>query len=230
MRRILGGLTYANVVATLALVLALSTGTAWAASSLITGKQIKQSTLTGKHVRNGSLTGQDLKKRSIPLDRLAGGLPTGTIGPAGAAGPAGATGAKGDPGGVGPAGVQGERGPSDAYASDTPYSSAGIAMALTFTFLDTVTLPAGSYVANASVVLTNEGALSSGLVCDLVGVTSNRATATVAAGASSTIPLQAAFTTAGGVLRLRCSLIGGGTIKVNASSVHAVQVDALHQQ
>ncbi len=84
-------LSYANVVATLALVIAVGTGGAWAANKLITGKQIK----------NGSLTGQDIKKGSVGSDRLKAGDVAklrGTAGPAGAAGAAGANGVNGAPG------------------------------------------------------------------------------------------------------------------------------------
>jgi hypothetical protein len=56
--------SYASVVATLALAVALG-GTSYAAVKI-----------TGKDVKNGSLTGKDLKKRSVPLDRLSGSLPT----------------------------------------------------------------------------------------------------------------------------------------------------------
>ena len=65
---------YANVVATLALVVAMG-GTSYAAVKF-TGKDVKNSSLTGKDVKNESLTGKDIKKRSVPLDRLSGSLPT----------------------------------------------------------------------------------------------------------------------------------------------------------
>jgi hypothetical protein len=75
------------IVALLALV-AASAGVGNAATSLITGKQIK----------NGSVTGKDIKNKSVPLSKLSGKLPAGATGPAGAAGPAGPA------GGTGPAG------------------------------------------------------------------------------------------------------------------------------
>jgi hypothetical protein len=59
-------LTYANVVATLALVVALGTGGAWAAAKIsgsllqdrsVTGKKLKKSTVTGKEVTESSLKG-----------------------------------------------------------------------------------------------------------------------------------------------------------------------------
>ena len=79
-------LTYANVVATLALFLALTGGSALAASKLITGSQIAKGTITGANVKNGSLLSKDFKK---------GQLPKGATGATGAAGAAGATGPAG---------------------------------------------------------------------------------------------------------------------------------------
>jgi hypothetical protein len=82
-------LTYSNVIATLALFIALG-GSSYAAIKI-----------TGRNVVNGSLTGNDIKKRSVSLDRLKGGLP------------AGAQGLKGDPGARGDRGEPGPAGPID---------------------------------------------------------------------------------------------------------------------
>lgn len=79
-------LSYSNVIATLALFIALG-GSSYAAIKI-----------TGRNVVNGSLTGSDIKKRSVSLDRLKGGLP------AGAQGLKGDAGARGDRGEPGPAG------------------------------------------------------------------------------------------------------------------------------
>lgn len=77
-------LTYANVLATLALFVALG-GSAYAAT-LITGKQIKDGSITSADIKNGSL---------LALDFKAGQVPAGPAGPAGTAGAAGAAGAPG---------------------------------------------------------------------------------------------------------------------------------------
>src|SRR5204862_168887 len=54
-------LSYANVVGTIALFIALCGGTA-AAKVVITGKNIKNNTVTGADIRNYSLASKDLKK------------------------------------------------------------------------------------------------------------------------------------------------------------------------
>ena len=61
--------TYANVVASLALFLALGGGAAWAANEF-TGANIRDGTLTGVDVKGstsveGTLTGQDIKRGSV---------------------------------------------------------------------------------------------------------------------------------------------------------------------
>jgi hypothetical protein len=82
-------LTYSNVIATLALFIALG-GSSYAAIKI-----------TGRNVTDGSLTGKDIKKRSVALNRLKGKLPRGAQGLKGDAG------AKGDPGATGDAGPAG---------------------------------------------------------------------------------------------------------------------------
>lgn len=102
---------YANVTATLALVIALS-GTSYAAIT-ITGKNIKNRTITGADIKRGTITGTHIKNRTIrgadiagntitsgkirngsllARDFSAGQLPAGAPG---APGPAGASGAAG---------------------------------------------------------------------------------------------------------------------------------------
>ena len=99
-------LSYANVVASLALFVALG-GTGYAAIA-ITGKNVKDASLTGKDVRNSSLTTADVKNGSLlKQDFKAGQLP---------AGPAGAPGAPGAPGLPGQKGDPGEPGAARAYA------------------------------------------------------------------------------------------------------------------
>jgi len=107
MRRMLSSLSYANVMSTLAVILAL-TGTAYAAAT-ITGRDVVNSSITGIDVRNRSLTGADVRNRSLrAVDFARGQLPRGATGPAGPAGPRGATGP------AGPAGPRGATGPAGA--------------------------------------------------------------------------------------------------------------------
>jgi hypothetical protein len=79
-------LTYANIVSSLALFLALG-GVSYAAATLpknsVGSKQIKSNAVTSSKVKNGSLLGKDFK---------AGQLPKGATGPQGPQGPKGDTG------------------------------------------------------------------------------------------------------------------------------------------
>jgi hypothetical protein len=90
-------LTYANVVATLALFAALG-GSSYAAIS-ITGKQVRDGSLSGRDVHNATLTSKDVRDQSL----LAQDFKQGQLG-------AGPQGAKGEPGVAGPAGPKGDKG------------------------------------------------------------------------------------------------------------------------
>jgi hypothetical protein len=79
-------LSYANVTSTLALVIAIGGGSAYAASHLITGKQIAPGTITAKNIKSHSLLSSNFKKGQIPA------------GPRGAPGTNGANGTNGAPG------------------------------------------------------------------------------------------------------------------------------------
>ena len=88
-------LTYANVLSTVAVFVALG-GSAYAATQL-TGGDIKNGSLTGRDVKNGSIESADvrdgqLRRRDFRRGTLLRG-PRGRRGPAGAAGPRGASGA-----------------------------------------------------------------------------------------------------------------------------------------
>jgi hypothetical protein len=100
--------TYANVIATLALFLALGGGGAWAATTISAGSvgtlQLKNGAVTGSKVSEGSLLAKDFMGGQLPAG------PTGPAGPAGAEGDPGPTGSKGPTGSQGLAGKSGERG------------------------------------------------------------------------------------------------------------------------
>jgi hypothetical protein len=104
------GLTYANVMSTIAVFVALGGG-AYAATQLprnsVGTKQIRANAVTASKVRNGSLTKADFKKGQLPAGATGPQGPAGPAGPAGAAGPKGATGATGATGPTGPAGPAG---------------------------------------------------------------------------------------------------------------------------
>lgn len=110
MQRIRGKLTYSNVIATLALVLAVGGGTAYAASAVGSSSSAVVTLCAAK--KGGDLrlpTGRACKAGEQEVSLLSskvvfGGGPTPT-GPAGPAGPAGAQGPQGEKG------PQGERGP-----------------------------------------------------------------------------------------------------------------------
>jgi hypothetical protein len=72
-----GRLSYANVMATVAVFIALG-GASYAAIRI-----------TGTEVVNGSLTGKDIKKKSVAVNRLSGKLPAGPKGEPGETGPPG---------------------------------------------------------------------------------------------------------------------------------------------
>ncbi len=99
-KRITSRLTYANVIATLALFLALG-GTSYAVTALpknsVGTQQLKKNAVTGVKVKDGSLSSADF---------VAGTLLMGDTGATGAAGATGATGPQGETGVAGPAGAQ----------------------------------------------------------------------------------------------------------------------------
>ena len=115
-------LSYANVMATVAVFIALG-GSSYAAIK-ITGKNVKDGSLTGADIKNSTLRGSDIRAGAIKSEDVANGsllqrdfaagqLPAGPQGPkgdTGATGPQGAQGLKGDTGAAGPQGAQGPKG------------------------------------------------------------------------------------------------------------------------
>jgi hypothetical protein len=134
MARFRSHVTYANVIATLALFLALGGG-AYAAIRLpknsVTAKQIKNNAISSPKVKDRSLLAKDFKPGQLP---------------AGAAGPQGPQGPHGD---------VGQTGPSNAYSTALG-STSSLGSGKT---VGTLAVPAGAYVISAVV---NTAALSSG--------------------------------------------------------------------
>jgi hypothetical protein len=132
MKRIFGGTRYANVTATMALVVALG-GTSYAAIKL------PANSVTSKQVKDRSLLKKDFK---------TGQLPAGKTGPAGLAGPAG------------PVGPQGFTGPAGVVASAYKTTDAGPAIAAGDQTVDSITLPGGgNWVVTAKFIAVNGGPL-----------------------------------------------------------------------
>lgn len=177
-------LTYANVMATIAVFVSLG-GTSYAAL-VVTGANIKDGSLTGTDVRNSSLTGTDLRNGSIGLLDIADTAEAalrgrvGDAGPPGAAGSTGAAGAKGDTGPIGPRGIQGETGSqgapgtpgapgtSDTLTATGPEYTPG----LDTTGFNTVQLvvPAGRWLITGRASIRVQSAYSrSSATCDIRG-------------------------------------------------------------
>lgn len=84
-RRLRARLTYANVMSTLAVVLVLGTGTAYAAGS-IGSRQVIDNSLRSIDVKNDNLTGTDLKNGSLGTPELSGATINGLLPRAGSSG------------------------------------------------------------------------------------------------------------------------------------------------
>jgi hypothetical protein len=132
-------LTYANVVATLALVLALAGGTAFAASQVL-----PKNSVGPRQIKKGAVT-------PVKLSKSAKATLTGPRGVTGAQGAKGDTGAKGERGGVGPVG------PSTVYAGfyDGGISFENDAWPATAVIVTLPELPAGAYAIQAKMVATS---------------------------------------------------------------------------
>jgi hypothetical protein len=81
-------LTYANVMATIAVFVALG-GSSYAALK-ITGRNVRDSSLTTRDVKNRSLLGVDFKRGQLPAGQQGAQGPQGPQGPQGTPGPPGA--------------------------------------------------------------------------------------------------------------------------------------------
>jgi hypothetical protein len=238
-------LTYANVMATVAVFVALG-GSSYAALQVtsknvprdaLTGADIKN--LTGRDVRNNSLTGADVKNlrsadiangRLLAEDFAQGQLPKGETGATGATGPKGDTGATGATGAQGPAGDIGPRGPSDAFANtffQTAVPAPGIGVAQPYTR----TLGPGSYVFHAAFraiatggATVSDCALAAGdqemdsKNLDLDGG-ADRKVVTLLATRTLAVPTE---------IRLVCQALAGGGYNVDEGHVVALQVAEVH--
>jgi Collagen triple helix repeat (20 copies) len=120
------GAGYANVTATVALVIALG-GTGYAAVTLprnsVGAAQIKGNAVNATKIKNGSVTGTDVKDGSLSkADFEFGQLVSGPAGPAGPTGAKGDAGAMGATGATGPQGPKGDKGDPGIAPPTTPGS------------------------------------------------------------------------------------------------------------
>jgi hypothetical protein len=129
--RMRAGLTYANVVGTLALFVALG-GVSYAAVTLpahsVGAQQLRTDAVTSDKVRDGSLRKRDFNNGALPRGKMGDpgqdGQP-GDAGPPGPRGEHGPAGAKGDPGPMGANGGAGDDGRAGPAGHDGPAGPAG---------------------------------------------------------------------------------------------------------
>jgi hypothetical protein len=199
-----------NMIAMLALFVALG-GTTYAASSALIGKN----TVASPQVVNGSLQTRDLSKKARAALK-------GNRGPRGLQGSAGAIGAQGP---KGTTGVQGPQGPSNGLGSGN--TSSPTALTTTPTVVRSLALPAGSYVVWGKAT----GLLSSGtgyVSCQLVdpaGAEVDFATTDLEPPAVpfNTIALTGVMS-GGGNATLKCFLAGGSVGAAYYTHLTAIQV------
>ena len=115
-------LTFANVVASLALFIALG-GSSYAALT-VTGRNVPDGSLSGRDIRNQSVTGRDVS--GLTAADFRSGVLAALQGPAGLPGLAGAKGEPGAPGAPGPAGQTGAAGPAGANGADGADGADGV--------------------------------------------------------------------------------------------------------
>jgi hypothetical protein len=133
----------ALAVSVVALVMA-TTGSAFAARSLITGRDVKDNSLTGHDIKNGTVALADLTDGVRELIANAG--------TPGAAGKDGATGAQGAKGDTGAQGAKGETGAQGAKGDTGDTGAQGPALPADFSVSNT-----GSTDTHVPVTLTQDG-------------------------------------------------------------------------
>jgi hypothetical protein len=172
-RKLGARLTYANVVATLALFLALG-GASYAALKLPAGsvgsKQLKSNAVTSAKVKDGSLVAKDFNGRKLPA------------GPTGPPGPPGGTGPTGQPGVAGATGVV----ETDAWTGNIPSTSTFSS----FTFLGpttTATTTSSQRLTGVAMVPIGNGSAGQDAYLDLCYQPSSGGTIQNFAGASPSV-------------------------------------------
>jgi hypothetical protein len=208
MRAIRQRLTYANVIATVALFLALG-GAAYAAT------QLPRNSVGTAQLKAGAVTaGKIAKKTRKQLQGDRG--PAGPQGPQGKTGKVGAKGATGDKGATGSRGPQGEAGTGPAYevfGTNKAVSPTGSAVVAE-------NLAGGSYLITANVALENSTATE--VTCTLNG--GGAAGGFVEAGKPTSLSLSVTRNISGsGSAALSCAT-ATGTANVIYANVISTQV------
>lgn len=218
MNGIFGNGRYANVTATMALVVALG-GSAYAAntvrSSDIKNGEVKRvdlanSAVTSAKVRNGALLSRDFKRGQLPAGRR---------------GATGATGARGPKGDRGDRGERGATGPSDAFqAFRNAISPPPLPDAATTTLV-TLPLPAGKYVVLGKLDFDGGGTVTCRLRAE---GDSDRmlSTATGVGGFHCNMQLVHEFTAAGSAI-LEIDTPPGSGVRGGDAKVTAIRVGSL---
>ena len=201
-------LRYANLVATLALFLALG-GTAIGAQALITGRDVKDGSLTGIDVRNHSLTGAEIQTGSLGSNVFS------EAALANLRGATGATGQTGERGPIGPAG------PAGAGVTSLTQKVSDVTNYQDLTVIATTTLPsAGDYVIFANLRAHNTGGSDDNLNCGLFldGAGFGGGGGPVASGATTAFSVVGATTiNAPKTITLSCQ--GGGVTTYDLAQI-----------
>jgi hypothetical protein len=205
-------LSYANVVASLALFLTLG-GVGYAATQLpnnsVGTPQLKANAVTSGKVKNGTLRKADFKSGQLPK---------------GAKGDQGAQGAKGDQG------IQGPIGPSDAYAALRNTISPPVLTAGVTTTLLTLSIPvAGNYVIFSKLPLDDAIAGSRLQTCTLAAGSDTDATLVLTTGIGGwecNNEVIHTFTSPG-VATLSITTAAGSAVRGGDGKIIAVRVGAV---
>ena len=220
--------TYGNVVATLALCIAVGGGTALALSAnSVNSRTIKNGQVKRPDIAANAVNGAKVANGSLSAADIGGGLPagaqgptgpagtpgspgaTGPTGPAGPTGPTGADGATGSTGAAGATGPTGATGPAGPSGATGPTGSSGI--------LTTVGI--GGFVNN----FTTSGSWQ--FLGEQATVTTTATTPRITASAS--IPLANSTTTSSFRFDLCTQPAGGGTITSFAGDYLLIQAEAV---
>jgi hypothetical protein len=158
-------------------------------------------------------------------------------GPQGIQGIPGQKGDKGDPGAQGPQGDQGPVGPSDLYTSDGGRGGFISDGATAYRTVATISLPAGSYLFQASTLVENDSDMGTPLVvrCQIVapGVPGSAIAQDLPARTTTDpfvrdwIPMISAGTTTGGTASVECA-IAEDQLGYVYSFFYATKVSTIH--